>query len=223
MLIIKALAGCLNLVALLCLSIFLPAWTLDFWEAWVYLSVFSGMVLFITIYFLRRDPMLIQRRLRAGPVAEQRFYQKILQSVASLLFILIMVVSGLDRHLHWSEVPVVLIVGADIVVFSAFMLIFLVFRENSYSSGVIEITTTQKVISTGPYAVVRHPMYSGACLLLLFTPIALGSWRAIPVSLVLAGVIILRLLDEEKLLLDQLPRYHEYCGHVPFRLIPGIW
>ena len=188
---LKALAGFLNLFAILCLSLFLPAWSLDFWEAWAYLLVFFGPVMFITLYFLRKDPQLI--------------------------------VPGFDHRFHWSHVHTYLIVGADVVVLFGFVIVFFVFKENSYTSATIEVAANQYVISTGLYSVVRHPMYSGGLLLMFFTPLALGSWWALPFALPMFVVIILRLLDEEKVLLQSLTGYKEYCQKVHYRLIPRIW
>jgi protein-S-isoprenylcysteine O-methyltransferase Ste14 len=170
-----------------------------------------------------KDPDLIGRRLKAGPAGEQRTSQKVIQSLASLFFILMFVVSGFDHRLHWSHVPASLIIVADLAVVGALIIVFVVFKENSYTSAVIEVADTQKVISTGPYAVVRHPMYSGASLLVLCTPIALGSWIALPSAVLLMFVIILRLLDEEKFLARSLAGYQKYIAAVKFRLIPGVW
>lgn len=220
---IKALAGFANLFVILCLSLFLPAGSLNFREAWVYLLAFFGPVLFITFYFLRRDPELIARRLKVGPGAEKRWNQKVIQSLASFSFISLFVVSGFDHRLGWSEIPTAIVALADVAVVCGLFIVFLVFKENSYSSALVEVIAGQKVVSTGPYAVVRHPMYSGALLLVLFTPPALGSWYALPFGLLLLGVIIARLLDEENVLLQSLPGYGEYCRKVHDRLIPRMW
>ena len=223
MLTLKALAGLLNLFGILCLATFLPAWTFDFWQAWVYLIAFFGPVTFITFYFLSNDPALIGRRLKAGPTGEQGTRQKVIQSLASLFFILMFVIPALDRRLHWTEVPTVFVIIADLAVVCGFVIVFFVFKENSYTSAVIEVADAQKVVDTGPYAVVRHPMYSGALLMVLFTPVALGSWWGLPFAFLLVLVIILRLLDEELFLRQNLPGYQEYSAKVRFRLIPGIW
>jgi protein-S-isoprenylcysteine O-methyltransferase Ste14 len=222
-LIIKTFAGFFNLLVILGLTLFLSAWTFDFWEAWVYLAVFFIPVLLITIYFLKTNPDLIGRRLKVGPTAETRISQKILQSMASLFFISIFIVPGFDHRFHWSNVPTMLILIADSFVLLGFLIVFYVFKENSYTSAIVEINAEQKVISSGLYAIVRHPMYSGALLLLLFTPIALGSWWALFFFIPMLGVIILRLLDEEKLLNQSLLGYTNYCQKVHYRLIPYIW
>ncbi len=211
------------LLVILGLALFLPAWSLNFWEAWVFLIAFFTPALVITIYFLRKDPELIERRLKAGPYAEKRLSQKVIQSLASLFFFLVVLISGFDHRLHWSHVPTILVISADCLILLGFLIVFFTFKANSYTSAVIEVTAKQKVVSMGPYAVVRHPMYSGALLLFFFMPIALGSWCALPLALSMFVVIILRLLDEEKFLLQSLPGYEEYCRNVQHRLIPQIW
>jgi protein-S-isoprenylcysteine O-methyltransferase Ste14 len=219
----KALTGFAKLLGILGLSLFIPAWSLNYWEAWVFLIVFAAPVLLITLYFLRKDPSLIERRLKAGPLAEKRALQKVIQALASLFFILVLLIPGFDRRLHWSYVPVFLVIAADAAVLLGLVIVFFVFKENSFTSAVVEIAVEQKVISTGPYAVVRHPMYSGGLLLFFSMPIALGSWWALCASFPALVVIILRLLDEEKLLRESLPGYSEYCREVRYRLIPHLW
>ncbi len=133
------------------------------------------------------------------------------------------IVAGLDYRFHWSNVPMYISLIADVFVILAFYIIFRVFKENSFTSGIIEVAEDQKVISTGPYKIVRHPMYSGGILLLLFTPIVLGSYWAIFCIIPLFASIALRALDEEKFLANNLPGYTEYCHLVHYRIIPLIW
>ena len=220
---LRALAGFANLAVVMFLSIFLPAWSLDFWQGWVFLAAFLGPVLFITLYFLRKDPLLITRRLKAGPLAERRKKQKFIQTLASFFFILILLVPGFDHRLRWSTVPDLLALASDAAVVLGLLIVFFVFKENSYTSSAIEVTSKQSVISTGPYSAVRHPMYSGALLTLTFTPVALGSFCSILLVLPMILLIILRILDEEELLLHELPGYREYCKKVRYRLLPRIW
>jgi protein-S-isoprenylcysteine O-methyltransferase Ste14 len=223
MLTLKALAGLLNLFIILSLALFLPAWSFDFPAAWGYLAAFFLPVTFITFYFLKKDPALMARRLKAGPTGEQRTTQKVIQSLASLFFILMFIIPGFDHRLHWTHVPTLFIIVADMAVVCGLVIVFFVFRENSYTSAVIEVADAQKVIDTGPYAVVRHPMYSGAFLMVLFTPVGLGSWWGLPFAFLLMAVIILRLLDEEDFLRQNLPGYQVYSAQVKFRLVPGVW
>ncbi len=219
----KALAGLGWLTVILGLSLFLPAGTPDFWQAWVYLFIFSGSSLAITLFLMKRDMELLKRRLRAGAVAEKERSQKIIQTFARFIFIGVLLVPGFDHRFNWSHVPVFLVVTGEIFVAVGFYIVFLVFRENSYTSATIEIAENQKVISTGLYAVVRHPMYSGALLMLLFTPLALGSFWDLPFVILIFIVIVWRLLDEEKFLAKNLSGYSAYCQKTRFRLIPMVW
>ena len=219
----KAIGGLLFLAVMLWLAIFLPVWTINYWRGWLYFIVFIISCLLITLYFFKKDLGLIQRRLRAGPTAETEKSQKIIQALSSLFFLGIFIVSGLDYRSGWSCVPGIWSIIADGFAAIGFLIVFFVFKENSYTSSIIEVGDEQKVISTGPYGRIRHPMYSGAFLMLLFTPFALGSvWGLIPVAGIII-TIILRLLDEEKYLMKNLPGYKEYTEKVRFRLIPGVW
>jgi protein-S-isoprenylcysteine O-methyltransferase Ste14 len=219
----RSFAGLAWLQLVLAAALFVPARTLRYWQGWVYWCVFLGATLFITVHFLRADPDLIQRRLAVGPVAEKRRRQKVIQGLASLCFLALFVASGLDRHYGWSSVPAPLSLVADALVAVGFAIVFLVFRENSHTSAVIEVSAGQRVISSGPYRRVRHPMYAGALLLLAATPPALGSLVALPLVVALAGVLVARIVDEERLLLAELPGYREYCREVRYRLVPHVW
>jgi protein-S-isoprenylcysteine O-methyltransferase Ste14 len=219
----QAMFGLLNLIVMIAIFLFFPGWTLKYWQGWLFLGVFGISVLLITLYFLRRDPDLIQRRVKAGPVAEQQTSQKIIQGLAAIFFILPFIFSSIDHRLHLSNVPVYLVLFGDIVVALGLYFVFLVFRENTFTSATIEVADEQKVISTGPYAVVRHPMYAGAFLMLLGIPLALGSWWAYIFIFLLFAAIIWRLLDEEKFLAKNLPGYDAYRQKVRYRLIPFIW
>jgi len=219
----KSLAGIAWLMSAMAVAIFLPAGTVVYWQGYLYWFVFLGAAVLITAYFLRHDPDLIRRRLAAGPSAEQRGTQKIVQTFASVLFLALFVVSGLDQRFGWSSVPAVAVVLADALVAVGFAIVFLVFRENSHASATIEVSAGQRVISTGPYRHVRHPMYAGALLLLAGTPLALGSLAALLLVIPFAVVLIARLLDEERMLSVELAGYREYCRQVRFRLIPYVW
>jgi protein-S-isoprenylcysteine O-methyltransferase Ste14 len=143
--------------------------------------------------------------------------------MAGLLFIGLFVVSGLDHRFQWSQTPAVVSLIAAVLVALGFFVVFLVFRENTYTSAVIEVSAGQQVIATGPYRVVRHPMYAGASVLLLASPVALGSWAAIPIALLLSFVVVVRLLEEERYLSKHLTGYDAYRRKVRFRLAPFIW
>jgi protein-S-isoprenylcysteine O-methyltransferase Ste14 len=220
---IKALAGLLQLVVALAVLIFLPAWTLDYWQGWILIAVFVACALAITIYLMRNDPALLERRLKAGPGAEQKNSQKIIQGLAIVAFISIFVVSALDRRFGWSSVPTFVVALGDMLIALGFYFVFLVFRENTFTSGIIEVGSEQKVITTGPYALVRHPMYIGALVMLLGVPLALGSWWGLLTIALMVLVIVWRLLDEEDFLAKRLAGYSEYQNRVRYRLLPFIW
>jgi protein-S-isoprenylcysteine O-methyltransferase Ste14 len=156
-------------------------------------------------------------------VEEKEKTQKIIQAFAFLGFALILIIPALDHRFGWSNIPLCIVILGDILVAIGFYLVFLVFKENTFASATIEIATDQKVITTGPYSMVRHPMYSGALIMLFGTPLALGSWWGLLVLIPFILIIILRLLDEEKFLSKNLPGYNEYCQKVRYRLIPLLW
>lgn len=211
------------LMLVLGLALFLSAGSLNFWQAWVYLAVFAACTILITLYLIKKDRELLAGRVQAGPIAETQRTQQIIQSLASLFFIGIFIVPGLDFRFGWSNVPPLMSLISDGFVAIGFYIVFLVFRENSYTRATIEVSAEQNVITSGPYAVVRHPMYAGAMLLLIFTPIALGSWAGVPISILLILIIVARLLDEERFLKANLSGYEEFCQKVRYRLLPLIW
>lgn len=202
------------------LFLFLPAGSLLYWQAWVYLGVLFIPMIVVGNYFITRDPGLLERRLRAREKYEP---QKRIQAITGILFFVGFLIPGLDYRFGWSSVPVPLILAADVVVALGYLVVFLVFRENSYTSRIINVETGQRVITTGPYAIIRHPMYLGVTLMFLATPLALGSFWAVPVFLFLPVFLVFRIRNEEEVLVRELPGYTEYCREVRYRLIPGIW
>ena len=219
----RAFGGLLFLLVVLSVALFLPAGMLAYWQAWVFLAVFGLSVLAITLYLLRQDPQLLERRTSAGPVAEKEPRQKLIQSLASLAFVALFVICAVDHRLGWSAVPLAVVVLGDVLVALGLLAVFLVFKENTFTSATIEVGAEQRVISTGPYALVRHPMYAGALVMLLGVPLALGSWWGLLVVVAMALVIVWRLLDEEKYLAKNLPGYPEYQLQVRYRLLPPVW
>lgn len=222
-LIVKSFLGLIFLVLCLALALFLSAGSLNFWQAWVFLAVWTLCVVLITAYLIRFDQRLLASRVQAGPTAETQKVQQIIQGFASLFFIGLFIIPGLDFRFHWSVVPPIVSWVSDAIVVLGFFIVFLTFRENSFTSAVIEVSNEQRVIDTGPYRVVRHPMYAGAILLLLFTPLALGSWIAIPFPLPLILVVAIRSMEEEKFLRANLKGYEAYCQKVRYRLLPFVW
>ncbi|MGD0680129.1 MAG: isoprenylcysteine carboxylmethyltransferase family protein [Polyangiaceae bacterium] len=222
-LLLKAAAGLTNLVAVLGLLLFGSAGTLRFVEGWMLLGLFSGSSLAITLYLVRTDPALLARRTQAGPLAEKERSQKLIQGIASLFFLAMLGLPGLDHRFGWSHVPLPVALAGDGLVFVGFLVVFLVFRENTFTSSVIEVALEQRVIDSGPYAIVRHPMYAGALVLVAGIPMALGSVVGLAAFPPFAAVIVWRLLDEERFLLSRLPGYAAYRERVRYRLVPGVW
>ncbi len=220
---IRTLLGFVELIVILEFFLFAPAGSLNFWQAWVYSIIYVASSVRITFYLWRTNPELLARRVNAGPGAEKEKTQKITHFFVILLFIAILVISAFDHRFGWSHVPFYIVILGDILVILGFFLLFLVFRENAFASAIIEVTADQKVITTGLYSIVRHPLYVSGLIIMLGTPLALGSWRSLLVFIPLTLVIIWRLIDEEKFLSKNLPGYEEYCQKVRYRLIPFLW
>jgi protein-S-isoprenylcysteine O-methyltransferase Ste14 len=215
--------GFVALAIILAFALFGAAGTLEFWQAWVYLCVFLGSSALITVYLWKESPELLARRVNAGPTAEKQRSQQLIQVLASVAFIGCLVVPGFDHRFGWSNVPIYVVICGDILVAAGFLVVFLVFKENAFTAATIEVAADQKVIATGPYAIVRHPMYAGALIMLFGTALALGSWWGLVPFIVMTLTIAARLLDEEKFLAKNLPGYADYCQRVRYRLIPFVW
>jgi protein-S-isoprenylcysteine O-methyltransferase Ste14 len=211
-------AGFLILFAL----IFVSAGTIHFWQGWLFCVSFSFSTVATGVYLMRRDPALLERRMRFGPRAESRPRQKIIVAVIFAMFAALLIVPGLDHRFGWSQVPAAIVVLANLLIIAAFGFFLVVLRENTFAASTITVEAGQRVISTGPYAHVRHPMYAGAALLIFAMPIALGSfWGMLPAALAIP-VLIARILDEERTLSAELPGYDDYCRAVPYRLVPLV-
>lgn len=219
----QAILGLAFLAIVVWLAIFIPAGKLTYWQGWLYWIVFFSNVTAISLYFIKKDPNLISSRVKVGPTAETKLSQKISQAFAAVFFVLVLLIPPLDFRFGWSKVPLPLVLAADVFVAIGFLVVFLVFRQNTFASAIIEVKAEQKVISTGVYGVVRHPMYSGALIMLFFTPLALGSYWGLLAFVPLLAVICLRLIDEEKTLSQSLKGYDQYREKTRYRLIPYIW
>ena len=219
----KAWLGLIFLAFAMGLMLFVPAGTVYYVHAWAFLTVFFGASILITLYLEKYDPELLKRRVRAGPAAEKETTQKIIMLLASVGFIALLVVPALDYRFGWSSVPIAVVALGDVLVAVGFYLIFCVYRENTFTSATIEIAPDQKVISTGPYATVRHPMYAGGLLMFLGMPLGLGSYWGLLVLVALTPFLLLRLFDEERFLCRNLPGYSEYKRKVSSRLIPKVF
>lgn len=223
MLVGKAIIYVCAFVSVLGFILFTCAGTIQYWEAWVYLGFFGLASLCITLYLGKNDPALLERRMRGGPVAETSSSQKLIQSVAALGFIALLIVPALDERSRWSHLPPAAVGAGDVLALACFYFVFLAFRENTFTSATIQIAPEQRVVSTGPYALVRHPMYAGALLLFIGTPLALGSYWGLLVTIVMLPVLVWRLLDEERFLASNLGGYREYCEKVRWRLLPRVF
>ena len=203
--------------------VFVAAGTLDYWQAWLFLACYFAASLVVSLWLMRKDPALHQRRMRVGPFAEGERSQKVIMTLTSLGFVAGLVVPGLDRRYGWSEVQAVTSVLADVVHLAGWLGIWFVFRTNSFAAATIQVASGQTVISTGPYAIVRHPMYAATLFQILPLSIALGSWWGLFMWLAVLPALLWRLIDEERVLLRDLDGYAEYRHKVRYRLIPYVW
>lgn len=207
-------------VIVFALLFFWPAGTFDYWQAWVYLAVLFFPMMGVGLYLLRNDPELLERRMRTRERVRE---QKWIVSLALIPFLLAFILPGFDQRFGWSHMPPWAALLADAIVLLGYGIVFLVFRENRYASRVVEVAQDQQVIQSGPYAVVRHPMYVGSLLLYIFSPIALGSWWAVIPALLIIPVLVARARNEEVVLARDLKGYTEYMQKVRYRMLPGIW
>lgn len=203
--------------------LFIPAGTLNYWQAWVFLAVFEGPAQAVGIYFLIHDRRLVERRMKIGPAAEQRPAQKLISALFMLGFVGFVALPAFDHRSGWSPVAPVVSAMASAMIVLSFVLFFVVMQSNSYAASTIRVEEGQPAVSTGPYAYVRHPMYSGALLLLLAMPPALGSWWSVLLMVPFFPVLVWRILDEENFLRKDLPGYAEYMQRVRYCLVPWVW
>ncbi len=219
----RALSQLAVLAAVMALVLFASAGTLRYWQAWAWLTLFFAASAAGTFHLLARDPALLRRRLTAGPAAETERSQRVIMTLATLAFFALLAVSGLDRRFAWSNVPVAVAIAGDALTVAGFAIIFRVYRENSFAAATIAVAADQPLVTTGPYAIVRHPMYAGGLVMLAGMPPALGSWWGLLALAVMLPALVWRLVDEERLLSRRLPGYAEYRAALRWRLLPGIW
>ncbi|MED5814925.1 isoprenylcysteine carboxylmethyltransferase family protein [Mycolicibacterium sp. 050232] len=217
-----AIQSVLGLVALGAL-LFLPAGTFNYWQAWAFLAVYAGLSMYFTVYLLRKDKAIVERRMRVGQKAETRPVQKGVVAVIAVLSVATPVFCGFDHRFGWSPVPTVIsLVGFAMFVVGLGITMFVII-QNNYASANITVESEQKLVSTGLYGLVRHPMYMGALLMVAGMPLALGSWWALAVLVPVLILYAFRIQDEEKLLRQQLAGYGEYTQRVHYRLVPLVW
>lgn len=200
--------------------LFLPAGSLAYWEAWVYLGILLIPMMLVLTYLLKNDPELLERRMR---LREKQAEQKRIVNLSLIYFLAVYLLPGLDYRFGWSEVPMPAVLIGDALVLLGYGLIFLVFKENRYASRIIEVEKEQSVITTGAYSIVRHPMYLGVCLMYIFSPLALGSYWAMLPALAIIPLLAARIKNEESVLGKELRGYPEYMQKTKYHLVPGIW
>jgi len=200
--------------------LFIPAGSLRFWQGWAYIAISFVPGLFAFTYFYKHDPQLIERRMQFKEKVRE---QKRIMTFVYIAWLVAFVLPGLDHRFGWSHQPLWITIFSQAVVFGGFATTLWVAKVNRFAARTIQVEPGQEVISSGPYRIVRHPMYLGACAMWLFTPLALGSYLTLPAFVLLIPLIVLRLLNEEKVLRQELPGYAEYCVHTRFRLVPFLW
>ncbi|WP_049732522.1 methyltransferase family protein [Rhizobium ecuadorense] len=219
----RATEATVKFVAVLAVMIFVAAGSLSYWQGWLFFLNFSAWIVSTTAYFLKYDRALLEQRLHVGPAAEREPAQKRIQLFNGIVLIALFIGSALDYRFGGSAVPASVVIFGNILVAAGFYGCFLVLRQNNFASATVEIRRDQRVISSGLYSIMRHPMYAAALVLFIGIPLSLGSYwglLAIPPAL---GGLVARLLDEEKHLVRDLPGYAEYRRKVRYRLLPGLW
>lgn len=218
-LIVQTVLGLAFFIAVL----FWPAGTFDYWQAWVFLAVFIATTILPSIYLAVRHPDALTRRLKAGPTAETRPAQRIIMTLTVALVVATFVLSSLDHRFGWSQVPMWLVVTGNVLVAAGLSVAQLVVMQNHYAAATVRVEADQPLVSTGLYGLVRHPMYTGAAVMMVGTPLALGSlWGLLGVA-ASAPVIVARIRDEEQMLTEELTGYPEYRTRVRYRLVPYLW
>ena len=219
----QTLASLFALLLVMAAMIFAAAGTFHYWQAWLFLLVYSTASLVGTLDLMRRDRALLRRRVKGGPFAEREPIQRLIMSIVSVAFVGLLLVPAIDHRFGWSRMSSLVVIGGDVLVAVGFAGILRVFRENSFSAATVEVAPDQIVVSTGPYAIVRHPMYAAATVLMTGIPVALGSWWGLAVMAGIVPLLVWRLLHEERILAKQLPGYRDYLTKVRWRLVPYVW
>ena len=222
-LLLQAVAASLFGLVFFAVPLFWPAGTFDYWQAWVFLAVFAAVSFGPSVYWALRRPEVLRRRMHSGPTAETRPAQKVATVGIIIMVAAVLVVSALDHRFGWSQVPTPVVVIGDVLVAVGLGMSMLVVHQNSYAAATITVEAEQPVVDTGLYGVVRHPMYVGALIMMVGMPLALDSYWGLVTLVPGVAVLVLRIVDEEKMLRQELAGYDEYTQKVHYRLVPGIW
>jgi protein-S-isoprenylcysteine O-methyltransferase Ste14 len=220
---IQAVAASLFALVFFGVFLFWPAGTFNYWQAWVFIAIFTAVSSGPTMYWGVRKPEVLRRRMKAGPIAETRTVQKIATVGTTAMVVAVLIVSALDHRFGWSQVPTPIVVVGDVLVAAGLGMATMVVNQNSYAAATITVEADQPVISTGLYGIVRHPMYAGALIMMLGMPLALDSYWGLVTIVPGVAVLAFRIADEEKMLRQELAGYHEYTRQVHYRLVPGVW
>ena len=222
-LLIQAVAASLFGLVFFGVFLFGPAGTFTYWQAWVFIAIFTAMSSGPTMYWGLRKPDVLRRRMHAGPIAETRTAQKFATVGTVAMVIAVLIVSALDHRFGWSQVPTPVVVVGNILVAVGLGVAMMVVNQNDYAAATITVEADQPVISTGLYGLVRHPMYAGALIMMVGMPLALDSYWGLLTVLPGLAVLAFRIVDEEKMLRQELAGYDEYINKVHYRLVPGVW
>lgn len=206
------------LTVIMWVILFIPAWTIKFWQAWILWSGFSIITFSITAYFINRNPEFLARRTKGK---EENIKKK--SPLFLKLYYIGFILPGIDFRFNWSKEPLWLVILSNVIVFASYIFIFYVFKQNTYASTTIQVEDNQNVISSGPYSIIRHPMYLGMILMSLFIPLALGSYYSLIPMLLIIPITAMRVKNEEEILLRELKGYKNYCLKTKYRIIPFIW
>ncbi|MGO9925945.1 MAG: methyltransferase family protein [Mycobacterium sp.] len=220
---VQATASSVLGLAALCLILFVPAGTLNYWQAWLFIAVFTTATIVPTIYLARTNPAALQRRMHAGPRAETRTAQKIIITSSFALLFAMMAVSAFDHRMSWSHTPAWVSLIGDVLVAAGLLIAMLVVTHNGYAAATVTVEQGQTLVCSGLYGLVRHPMYAGNVIMMVGLPLALGSCWGLLLVVPGLAVLVFRILDEEKLLTQELAGYREYTHRVRYRLVPNVW
>jgi protein-S-isoprenylcysteine O-methyltransferase Ste14 len=222
-LLLQAVAASLFGIVFFGVPLFWPAGTFDYWQAWVFIAVFGAVSFGPSVYWALREPEVLKRRMRSGPTAETRPAQKVATIGIIGMVLAMLVVSALDHRFGWSNVPTPVVIVGDVLVAVGLGLSLLVVNQNNYAAATITVEAEQPVVDTGLYGLVRHPMYASAMILFVGMPLALDSYWSLVAVVPAVAVLAVRIVDEEKMLRQELDGYDAYTHKVHYRLVPGVW